>query len=120
MMRFVNLHIFSTEDHYGQPFQATDFNQCVKLVGAKVKLGLNASYQTDRIDPNEPPDGVADQETEDLAPRTHRMARLGRLIARNGEANQAWYKDDALETGTPECGHFIVPIGGIVPPGGHK
>jgi hypothetical protein len=107
--RFVNLHIFSTEDHYSDPNQARDFNRCVELVGARVKMTPEASYQTGEIQPNQlPPDGLSAAETEDLAPRTHRMGRLGRLISNKGEAVQAWYKNDALEMGTPECADFIV------------
>jgi len=101
----INLHIFSTEDHYVEPYQANDFNRCAEMIGAKVALKPEAAYQTDSIDPNEKlPDGVAPQETEELALRTQRMARLGRLVCQNGDPNQAWYEDDALDGGSPECG----------------
>ena len=50
------------------------------------------------------PRGVTIPETEDLAARTQRMARLGRLVSQTGDANLAWYGNDALD-GNPEgCG----------------
>lgn len=109
---FINLHIFSTEDHDDEPYQADDFNKCVELVGAKVRLNTGAAYQVGDIPPREKlPDGVMAGETEDLAPRTQRMARLGRLVYKASDANQAWYEDDALDDGTPFCGGFVVRKG---------
>jgi hypothetical protein len=114
IVRCVNLHIFSTEDHNDKPFQANDFNQCVKLLGSQVTLKPEFAYQADRIDPNDKlPDGVAPQETEDLALRTRRMGRLGRLVCQNhGDANQAWYEDDALDDSSGACGDMIMEAGG--------
>jgi len=101
---YVNLHIFAAEDHYHKPTNAQeDFNQCVSLLGG-VNLRLQTrSLQTSGIlDTGRLPDGVVEQETESLALRTLRMARLGRLVSQNGDANLAWYGNDALD-GDPEA-----------------
>jgi hypothetical protein len=108
----VNLPTFSTEDHQVQPYQVDDFNRCAELVGARVKLKPGSGYQARSINANEPPPGVAAQETEDLALRPHRMARLGRLVAQSGDANQAWFEDDALDDGTAFCGDLVATRGG--------
>ena len=103
----MNLHIFSVEDCVGEPFQAGDFNECAKLLGTDVKLARKRAYQPSGITAGELPYGVTSAETEDLAPRTQRMARLGRLVSQGDNANQAWYKDDALDTEPPTCGPVI-------------
>jgi hypothetical protein len=54
------------------------------------------------------PPGVTDEETEDLATRTKRLMRLGRLIALKGDANLAWYGNDSLDGNPAGCGG---PIG---------
>jgi hypothetical protein len=104
---FVNLHIFSEEDHHDRPsYGADDLLSALKILGSKissVKVGL-----TTRIDPGDTlPDGVKPEETEDLAPRSKRMARLGRLVLQNGDLNQAWYTNDALDEDPPACGSPI-------------
>jgi hypothetical protein len=110
--RFVNLHIFSTEDHHEEPNQKADFEACVGLIGADVAPKATFRYLPSEINlfpPNDPlPDGVDPKETESLVPRTVRMARLGRLaVQNNGDANQAWYEDDALLDGTEFCGDCV-------------
>jgi hypothetical protein len=35
------------------------------------------------------------------------LARLGRLVSQGDNANQAWYKDDALDDQPPYCGPVI-------------
>ena len=110
---FANLHIYSTEDHYQDPFQAEDFAQCAATMG--VKLKLRNPYQASRIPeqsfalPEERlPPGVNARETEDLAARTKRMARLGRLAClTEGDTNDAWFEDDALDDATMECGPLV-------------
>ena len=100
----INLHIFSAEDHIERPSNSLeDFNQCAELLG--VPLRLNTRLVPSGIPaPGRLPDGVAPEETEDLAVRTLRMARLGRLVQQKSDANLAWFGNDALD-GDPEgCG----------------
>jgi hypothetical protein len=106
---YVNLHIFCAEDHYHKPSNAQeDFNQCVKLLG-----GVNLTLQTRSLqasgvlDAGQLPDGVIQAETETLALRTRRMARLGRLVGQNGDTNLAWYGNDALDGDPQSCAGFI-------------
>jgi len=63
--RFINLHIFSSEDHPEEPNQKSDLEQLVALLGADVRLEDTFTYQPGGIgpynpeDPTErPPDGV--------------------------------------------------------------
>ena len=102
----VNLHIFAAEDHYHKPSNAQeDFNQCADLIG-----GLKLRLQTQRLpasglsDSLPLPPGVDPRETETLALRNERMARLGRLVTQNGDANLAWYGNDALDGDPDACG----------------
>jgi hypothetical protein len=102
----INLHIFSAEDHYEQPSLAiTDFGKCAELFGYKLKLLQSAP--TSAVHDTDTPKGIDRQETEDLAPRTLRMALLGRLVKQKGNANQAWYGEDALDGNPLGCGDFI-------------
>jgi len=101
---YVNLHIFSAEDHFEGPSNAVeDFKKCAELLG--LQLEFTGTLRASEI-PNDShlPPGVAAEETEDLAPRTMRMARLGRLVTRNGDANLAWYGNDALDSNPAACG----------------
>jgi hypothetical protein len=105
---FVNLHIFSAEDHFARLSNSEqDFNKCVELLGSNLRMNT-------RLVPDGPirtgdfPDGVSDEETEDLATRTKRLTRLGRLIALKGDANLAWYGNDSLDGNPAGCGG---PIG---------
>jgi hypothetical protein len=103
----INLHIFSAEDHCERPSHvAEDFQTCMTLLGSKLKL--KRAQPAGGISADETlPAGVIAEETEDLAPRTRRMARLGRLLRENGDLNQAWYKNDALDDEPPACGGYI-------------
>jgi hypothetical protein len=102
----VNLHIFSAEEHFYKPSNAEeDFNKSADLLG-----GLNLRLQTRSLrasgilDGPPLPDGVDDRETEGLARRTERMARLGRLVLqKGGDANVAWYGNDALDGDPSAC-----------------
>jgi hypothetical protein len=104
---YINLHVFSSEEHYYKPSNAReDFNQCVALLGAKLRLQtrfLPASEIPDDPQKKVLPPGVAPQETEDLALRTLRLARLGRLIVENGDTNLAWKGIDALDGDPQAC-----------------
>lgn len=101
---YVNLHIFSAEDHYHKPSNALeDFNQCADLIG-----GLNLRLQiqflpASGILPTQRVPGVNDWETESLALRTERMARLGRLVTQGGDARLAWSGNDALDGDPSGC-----------------
>jgi hypothetical protein len=101
---FVNLHIFSEEDHYDQPsFGDKDLLSALNVLGSEINH-VNVKPAR-RLEPDETlPEGVRPEETEDLAPRTKRMARLGRLVAQYGDPNQAWYPNDALDEDPPACG----------------
>jgi hypothetical protein len=100
----INLHIFSSEDHYGRLSNSEeDFNECAELLGSPVRLDTSLA-PTGILEPNGLPHGVSEPETEDLSTRTLRMARLGRLVARNADANLAWYGNDALDGNPIGCG----------------
>jgi hypothetical protein len=99
----INLHIFSSEEHYYKPSNAQeDFNQCVALLGAKLRLQTRFLPASQILEEDVPP-GVAPQETEDLALRTLRLARLGRLVVQNGDTNLAWKGIDALDGDPQAC-----------------
>jgi hypothetical protein len=101
---FINLHVFSAEDHFTKLSNSEeDFNRCTELLGSQLLLDT-------RLVPSGIPDrghlpaGVTEPETEGLAERTLRMARLGRLVTQNGDANLAWYGNDALDGNPQACG----------------
>jgi hypothetical protein len=102
----INLHIFAAEDHYHKPSNAEeDFNKCAELIG-----GLDLRLQTRFLQtsgllggPSVPP-GVDNRETESLALRTERMARLGRLVLqKDAVASLAWFGNDALDGDPLAC-----------------
>ncbi len=102
---YINLHIFCAEDHYHKTTNAEeDFNQCVGLLG-----GVNLRLQTQNLrasgllDAGQLPEGVVQEETESLALRTRRMARLGQLVSQKGDTNLAWYGNDALDGDVEAC-----------------
>jgi hypothetical protein len=101
----INLHIFASEDYYHRPSNAEeDINECIALLGADMKLRLSHVPERDSLNPGDLPKGVEPQETESLSVRTLRMARLGRLVVQeDGDANLAWYGNDALDGGQPGC-----------------
>lgn len=102
----VNLHIFCAEDHYHKPSNASqDFDSCVDLLGVDLKLDARFLPAKVAILNTGPlPDGVVPQETEALAVRTQRLARLGRLIVLEGDANLVWREPDALDGDPTACG----------------
>ena len=105
---YINLHIFCAEDHYHKPSNAQeDFNKCVELLG--VKLRLNTRYVPTGIlkADQRALDGIAPQETEPLAVRTRRMARLGRLISQEADTNLAWHGAGALDGDPVGCGGVL-------------
>ena len=100
---YINLHIFSAEDHYEQPSLAyEDFNTCVELFD--YDLELKHAAPVCGVQGIQPPEGVDLEETEDLAPRTLRMALVGRMVKQDDNATHAWYGDDALNGNPHACG----------------
>jgi hypothetical protein len=104
---YINLHIFSTEDHYDTPSNAArDFRDCARLLG--VELELEYPQPVSGIPNNELlPTGVIAEETEDLALRMLRLARLGRLVSQKSDANMAWYGNDALDSNPSACPELV-------------
>lgn len=101
---YINLHIFAAEDSYHKPSNSlVDFNECADLIGGlDLRLKIQ-SLPASGILPTQRVAGVNDWETESLALRTERMARLGRLITQGGDARMAWYGNDALDGDPDAC-----------------
>jgi hypothetical protein len=100
---YINLHIFSAEDHYHKSSSAReDFNECADLIGGlELRLRTQFLRASGILSEPDPPAGVYKGEIESLALRTERMARLGRLVTQGADAKLAWYGTDALD-GDPE------------------
>jgi hypothetical protein len=97
---YINLHIFCSEDRFSTPTQAAhDFDECVRLLGLRLRLE-HPQPSAAAADDRDLPDGVLAEELEDLPFRTLRMARLGRLFREDGDTNLAWAANDPL--GDPE------------------
>lgn len=103
----INLHIFSSEDHYCKLSNAQDdFNRCVDLLGVDLQVSTRFLPDCELNDPGVLK-GVTAEETEELAIRNRRMARLGRLLSRypeTGDTNLAWRGNDALDGSGDACG----------------
>ncbi len=100
---YINLHVFSAENHPHDPDHAKQaFAVIMELLGSDLKLErphpAGGATETDL------PLGVIPEETEDLMPRTLRMARLGRLFKQNGDLNLAWFGNEALDSDPNACG----------------
>ena len=87
----INLHLFAAEDHYEgvhAGHTADAFSECSALMGSKLRLmqsyAVAAKPRADEL-----PAGVCLEETEDLASRMKRMARLGRAMAQHSESGSA-------------------------------
>lgn len=108
---YVNLHIFSSEDHYHTLSNSDeDLNRCFDQLGVNLQLNTRFTPTGISTDIDGPlPDGVTAQETESLALRTLRLARLGRLVVEKGDANAAWYGNDATDGDEQACGHNGYP-----------
>jgi hypothetical protein len=104
---YINLHIFSSEDHYSKLSNAQDdFNRCVDLLGVSLQVETRFLPDCEVSDPSILM-GVTAEETEELAIRNRRMARLGRLLSRypkTGDTNLAWRGNDALDGSGDACG----------------
>jgi hypothetical protein len=94
---YINLHVFCSEDRFSTPTHAVeDFAACTELLGYP-GLTLSRPQPAGAIpDDSHLPEGVIEEETEDLGFRTLRMARLGRLFKQNGDTNLAWAPNSAL------------------------
>ena len=113
---YVNLHIFSSEDQYHKPSNSgEDLNRCIRQLGVDLAVNTNVvrvepgvelhpQLVPGGIEQDELPIGVQPQETESLMVRNLRMARLGRLVLNKGDANLAWYGNDALDSMGEACG----------------
>jgi hypothetical protein len=100
---YANLHMFSAEDHPDDPGHTSlVFQRVSALLGVK-KIELKEVHRAVKIPDNELPPGVIAEETEDLAARTLRIARLGRLRRQNADLNQAWYGNEALDGDPDAC-----------------
>ena len=106
---YVNLHVFSAEDHFHKfSSPQEDINQCLDLLGVDLQVNTRFLPAGEIDDPNDLPFGVSAPETEELAVRTRRLARLGRLVSQRADANLAWHGNDALD-GDP---HACSPVWG--------
>ena len=122
---YVNLHFFASEDHFHKlPNSREDFNQCMELLGYHNLLNTRLLPEKEIPNPDVLPPGVVVEETETLAVRTRRLARLGRILSRNnntrepwqlrhGDANLAWHGNDALDGSDEACGHGWGGEGGL-------
>jgi len=99
---YASLQIFSAEDHPDDPAHTSRVFQKVSALLGVTNIALNEVHRARGIDENDLPPGVIAEETEDLAARTLRIARLGRLRRQNSDLNQAWYGNEALD-GSPEA-----------------
>jgi hypothetical protein len=88
---YASLQIFSTEDHPDDPAHTSRVFQKVSALLGVTNIALNEVHRARGIDENDLPPGVIAEETEDLAARTLRIARLGRLRRQKADLNQAWY-----------------------------
>jgi hypothetical protein len=100
---YASLQIFSAEDHPDDPAHTSRaFLKIVALVGA-TDLELIKVHRARQIQVQDLPPGVIADETEDLAARTLRIARLGRLRRQKADLDQAWYGNEALDGDPDAC-----------------
>jgi hypothetical protein len=100
---YANLHIFSAEDHPDDPEHTSRaFDKIAGLLGLEgVQLG--SVHYVKGIQEQDLPTGVIADETEDLARRTMRMARLGRLRRQSADLSQTWHENEALDGNPDAC-----------------
>lgn len=99
--RTVNLHIFAAhEGPAGSAHVPDAFASFVNLF-ADVRLKLPRPRQGFNFKVSELPRGVDPEETEDLAPRTQRLAQLGRMKLEERDLNLAWFDTEGFGTGDP-------------------
>lgn len=105
---YASLHIFSAEDHPDDPEHTSHaFDKTSELLGLrKGQLTLKDAYRAAEIIKGDLPDGVIAEETEDLALRNLRMARLGRMRRvhkTDPDLNDVWFEDEALDGNPAAC-----------------
>jgi hypothetical protein len=99
---YASLQIFSAEDHPDDPAHTSHVFRKVSALMGVANIALNEVHRAGGIDEKDLPPGVIAEETEDLAARTLRIARLGRLRRQKADLDQAWYGNEALD-GSPEA-----------------
>jgi hypothetical protein len=100
---YASLQMFSAEDHPDDPDHTSRVFQRVSALLGDKRMELNEAHRAVGIADDELPPGVIAEETEDLAARTLRIARLGRLRRQNADLNQAWYGNEALDGDPDAC-----------------
>jgi hypothetical protein len=107
----VNLHIFAGHEATAKPREFDDaFRACAELFeidGRVLDLGLPGPVVFGEKGTR--PDGVINEEMEDLSGRTRRLERLGRLQKNNSQLtliSQLWFGFDPVDPENTElCGH---------------
>ena len=99
---YASLQIFSAEDHPDNPTHTgRAFQRISALLGVtSIKVQV---HRAGGIEAKDLPPGIIAEETEDLAVRTIRMARLGRLRRQKADLDQAWFGNEALDGNPPGC-----------------
>jgi hypothetical protein len=100
---YAGLQIFSAEDHPDDPAHTSRAYQKVAALLGVTNIELNQVHRAHGIDDKDLPPGVIADETEDLAARTLRLARLGRLRRRSADLAQAWFGNEALDGNPDAC-----------------
>jgi len=102
---FASLQIFSAEDHPDDPAHTRRaFLNTASLLGVPDgDIDLKEVHRAVGIKDDDLPPGLIAEETEDLAARTLRMARLGRLRRQHADLDQAWYGNEALDGDPDAC-----------------
>jgi hypothetical protein len=100
---YASLQIFSAEDHPDDPAHTSRAFQKTSALLGVTDIALNEVHRARGIDDKDLPPGVIAEETEDLAARTLRIARLGRLRRQKADLNQAWYGNEALDGDPDAC-----------------
>jgi hypothetical protein len=100
---YASLHFFSAEDHPDDPAHTSRVFQATSALLGITDIELNEVHRARGIEDKDLPPGVIAEETEDLAARTLRIARLGRLRRQNADLNQAWYGNEALDGDPDAC-----------------
>ena len=100
---YASLHIFSAEDHPDDPGHTSRVFQKTSALLGVTDIQLKEVHRARGINVEDLPTGVIPEETEDLAARTLRIARLGRLFRQKADLDQAWYGNEALDGDPDAC-----------------
>jgi hypothetical protein len=99
--RTVNLHIFAAHEGPAGSAHVPDAFDSLMNLFAGVHLKLPRPRRGFSFKKSELPRGVDPEETEDLAPRTQRLAQLGRMKLEERDLNLAWFDREGFGTGDP-------------------